>query len=98
MFTVAIPREQCEAYMCKSFGSRLQSPALQWYTNLANNSISPFDQLTNPFVEQFATVRSSRNSLVTSNASNSDTLSRSEITLDVSIEKRSLSHFAIRKP
>ncbi|KAL5573475.1 hypothetical protein UlMin_023072 [Ulmus minor] len=54
MFTAAIPREQREACMCKSFGSSLQGPALQWYTNLANNSISSFTQLTDTFVEQFA--------------------------------------------
>ena len=40
--------------MCKSFGSSLQGPALQWYTNLAKNSISSFTQLTDTFVEQFA--------------------------------------------
>ena len=40
--------------MCKSFGSSLQGPPLQWYTNLANNSISSFSQLTDIFVEQFA--------------------------------------------
>ena len=40
--------------MCKSFGSSLQGPALQWYTNLANSSISYFVQLTDTFVEQFA--------------------------------------------
>jgi len=54
MFTAAIPREQREACMCKSFGSSLQGPALQWYTNLANNSISSFAKLTDTFVEQFA--------------------------------------------
>ncbi|KAL5575504.1 hypothetical protein UlMin_017203 [Ulmus minor] len=54
MFTAAIPREQGEACMCKSFCSSLQGPALQWYTNLANNSISSFAQLTDTFVEQFA--------------------------------------------
>ena len=54
MFTAAIPREQREACMCKSFGSSLQGPALQWYTNLANNSISSFAQLTDTFIEQFA--------------------------------------------
>ena len=40
--------------MYKSFGSNLQGPALKWYTNLANNSISSFAQLTDTFVEQFA--------------------------------------------
>ena len=40
--------------MCKSFGSSLQGPALQWYTNLANNFISSFAQVTDTFVEQFA--------------------------------------------
>ena len=39
--------------MCKSFGSSLQGPALQWYTNQANNSISSFAQLMDTFVEQF---------------------------------------------
>ena len=29
-------------------------PALQWYTNLANNSISSFAQLMDTFIEQFA--------------------------------------------
>ncbi|XP_031267370.1 uncharacterized protein LOC116125798 [Pistacia vera] len=40
--------------MCKSFGSSLSSPALQWYTNLPNDSIDSFAQLTDNFVEQFA--------------------------------------------
>ncbi len=40
--------------MCKSFDSSLQGLALQWSTNLANNSIYSFVQLTNTFVEQFA--------------------------------------------
>ena len=42
LFTIAIPREQREACMCKSFGSSLQGPALQWYMNLPKNSISSF--------------------------------------------------------
>ena len=54
MFIAAIPREQREAYMCKSFGSSLQDTALQCYTNLANNSMSSFAQLTDTFVEKFA--------------------------------------------
>ena len=54
MFTAVILREQREACMCKSFGSSLQGLALQWYTNLANNSISSFAQLTDTFVEQFS--------------------------------------------
>ena len=53
MFTATIPREQCKACMCQSFGSSLQGPTLQWYTNLANNSISSFAQLTDTFLEQF---------------------------------------------
>ncbi|XP_031270932.1 uncharacterized protein LOC116129326 [Pistacia vera] len=40
--------------MCKSFGSSLSGPALQWYTNLPNRSIDSFAQLTDTFVEQFA--------------------------------------------
>ena len=51
MLTVTISCEQREACMCKSFGSNLQCPALQWYTNLPNNSISSFTQLTDTFVE-----------------------------------------------
>ncbi|KAM6569847.1 hypothetical protein CsatB_017832 [Cannabis sativa] len=54
MFTAAIPRELHEACMCKDFGSSLAGPALQWYTNLPNNSIASFAQLTDVFVKQFA--------------------------------------------
>ena len=43
--------------MCKGFRSSLVGPALQWYTNLPNNSISSFAQLTDIFVEQFASSR-----------------------------------------
>ena len=43
--------------MCKGFGSSLIGPALQWYTNLSNNYISTFAQLTDTFVEQFASSR-----------------------------------------
>lgn len=57
MFTVAIPRELRKACMCKGFGSSLVGPALQWYTNLSNNSIASFAQLTDIFVEQFASSR-----------------------------------------
>ena len=54
MFTAAIPRDLRDACMCKSFGSSLIGLALQWFTNLPNNSISSFAQLTDTFVEQFA--------------------------------------------
>ncbi|XP_031272660.1 uncharacterized protein LOC116131157 [Pistacia vera] len=54
MFTVSIPRSLREACMCKSFGSSLFGPTLQWYTNLPNGSINSFAQLTDTFVEQFA--------------------------------------------
>ena len=57
MFTTAIPRDLREACMCKGFGSSLIGPALQWYTNLPNNSICSFAQLTDTFVEQFASSR-----------------------------------------
>ena len=53
LFIVAIPWELCEACMCKSFGSSLMGPTLQWYTNLPKNSISSFAQLIDTFVEQF---------------------------------------------
>ncbi|XP_031247982.1 uncharacterized protein LOC116105714 [Pistacia vera] len=54
MFTVSKPRPLREACMCKSFGSSLSDPALQWCTNLPNGSIDSFAQLTDTFVEQFA--------------------------------------------
>ncbi|XP_057774797.1 uncharacterized protein LOC130993776 [Salvia miltiorrhiza] len=57
MFTVAIPRDMREACMCKGFGSSLIGPALKWYTNLPNNSISSFAQLTDVFVQQYASSR-----------------------------------------
>ena len=57
MSTTTIPRDLREACVCKGFGSNLIGPALQWYTNLPNNSICSFVQLTNTFVEQFASSR-----------------------------------------
>ncbi|KAK0608385.1 hypothetical protein LWI29_029952 [Acer saccharum] len=54
MFTAAIPRDLRGVCMCKAFGSSLSGQALQWYTNLPNNSIDSFAQLTDTFVEQFA--------------------------------------------
>ena len=52
ILTAAILCEQREACMCKSFDSILQGPALQWYKNLPNNSISSFTQLTDTFIHQ----------------------------------------------
>ena len=57
MFTIAIPRNLREACMCKWFGISLLRPALQWYTNLPNNTICSFVQLTNIFFEQYASSR-----------------------------------------
>ncbi|KAK0571909.1 hypothetical protein LWI29_023432 [Acer saccharum] len=57
MFTAVIPRDLREACMCKAFGSSLSGPAPPWYTNLPNNSIDSFAQLTDTFVEQFASSR-----------------------------------------
>ncbi|KAK2663107.1 hypothetical protein Ddye_001681 [Dipteronia dyeriana] len=57
MFTAAIQRDLREAYMCKAFGSSLSVPALQWYMNLPNNSISSFAQLIDTLVEQFTSNR-----------------------------------------
>ncbi|XP_031264857.1 uncharacterized protein LOC116123188 [Pistacia vera] len=54
MFAISIPWDLREACMCKSFGSSLSRPALQWYTNLPNNFIGSFAQLTDVFIEQFA--------------------------------------------
>ncbi|XP_031257041.1 uncharacterized protein LOC116115048 [Pistacia vera] len=54
MSVASIPRDLREACMCKSFGSSLLGSALQWYTNLPNNTISSFAQLTDTFIEQFA--------------------------------------------
>ncbi|KAL5732712.1 hypothetical protein ACOSQ2_032404 [Xanthoceras sorbifolium] len=57
MFMAAVPRDLQEAYMCKGFRSNLVGSALQWYTNLPNNSIVSFEQLNDMFVEQFASRR-----------------------------------------
>ncbi|KAH6785376.1 hypothetical protein C2S51_037831 [Perilla frutescens var. frutescens] len=57
MFTTSIPRQSKEAGMYKGFGSSLSGPALQWFTNLPNSSISTFAQLNDLFVEQFASSR-----------------------------------------
>ncbi|KAK2642247.1 hypothetical protein Ddye_024010 [Dipteronia dyeriana] len=56
-FTVEISRDLREAYMCKAFGSSLGGPAIPWYTNLPNNSISSFEHLIDTFLEQFASSR-----------------------------------------
>ncbi|KAL0886329.1 hypothetical protein Bca101_010312 [Brassica carinata] len=58
MLAVALPKESCEATMCKGFGSTLIGPALQWYINLPIRSISSFASLSDKFVEQFAISRS----------------------------------------
>ncbi|XP_038693781.1 uncharacterized protein LOC119991507 [Tripterygium wilfordii] len=44
--------------MCKAFGCcRLTGLALQWFINLPNVSINSFAQLTDLFIEQFASSR-----------------------------------------
>ncbi|XP_038688665.1 uncharacterized protein LOC119987827 [Tripterygium wilfordii] len=57
MMTTTVPKESRKACMCKGFGCCLTGPALQWFINLPNNSISSFAQLTDLFVEQFASSR-----------------------------------------
>ncbi|KAF3549304.1 hypothetical protein DY000_02008178 [Brassica cretica] len=57
MLVVALPKESCEATMCKGFGSNLTGPALQWYINLPSMSIASFAILSDKFVEQFASSR-----------------------------------------
>ncbi|KAL5836641.1 hypothetical protein ACOSQ3_013810 [Xanthoceras sorbifolium] len=56
-FPAAIPQDLREACMCKGFGSSLVGSALQWYTNLPNVSINSFAQLTDTFIEPFASSR-----------------------------------------
>ncbi|KAF3508927.1 hypothetical protein F2Q69_00007455 [Brassica cretica] len=57
MLVVALPKDSCEATMCKGFGSNLTGPALQWYINLPSMSIASFAILSDKFVEQFASSR-----------------------------------------
>ncbi|XP_038698571.1 uncharacterized protein LOC119996119 [Tripterygium wilfordii] len=57
MLTLTVSRESREACMCKAFGCCLTGPALQWFINLPNASISSFAQLTDLFIEQFASSR-----------------------------------------
>uniref|UniRef100_A0A0D2ZR16 Retrotransposon gag domain-containing protein n=1 Tax=Brassica oleracea var. oleracea TaxID=109376 RepID=A0A0D2ZR16_BRAOL len=57
MLAVALPKGSREATMCKSFGSTLTGPALQWYINLPSKSIASFAVLSDKFVEQFASRR-----------------------------------------
>jgi len=59
----AIPRDLRKACMCKGFGSSLIRLALQWYTNLPNNSIFSFTQLIDTSVEQFANSRKPKRDL-----------------------------------
>ncbi|KAF3500805.1 hypothetical protein F2Q69_00042518 [Brassica cretica] len=57
MLAEALPKGSREATMCKSFGSTLTRPALQWYINLPSRSIASFAVLSDKFVEQFASSR-----------------------------------------
>ena len=57
MFTNTILKDLREACMCKEFCLSLIGLALQWYTNLPNNLICSFAQLTNTFFEQLASSR-----------------------------------------
>ncbi|XP_057250586.1 uncharacterized protein LOC104892735 [Beta vulgaris subsp. vulgaris] len=57
MITISIPKNMQEACMCKGFGSTLTGPALQWFINLNNGTISSFAQLVNAFNMQFASSR-----------------------------------------
>ncbi|XP_057249302.1 uncharacterized protein LOC104893751 [Beta vulgaris subsp. vulgaris] len=57
MITISIPKNMREACMCKGFGSTLTGPALQWFINLNNGTISSFAQLVNAFNMQFASSR-----------------------------------------
>ena len=88
MFTAAIPHDLREACMRKSFRSILMGPTLQWFTKLPKNSISSFTQLTDTFVEQFASSKNSRIFQEISIASNNVAVSHSVTTLDGSTERR----------
>jgi ribonuclease HI len=44
-----------DAIMCKTFSMSLGSVALMWYTSLAPNSISEFDELERAFTSRFVT-------------------------------------------
>ncbi|XP_010669872.1 uncharacterized protein LOC104886992 [Beta vulgaris subsp. vulgaris] len=57
MITISIPKNMREACICKGFGSTLTGPALQWFINLNNGTISSFAQLVNIFNMQFASSR-----------------------------------------
>ncbi|KAF3520327.1 hypothetical protein DY000_02060874 [Brassica cretica] len=58
MLVVALQKVSREATMCKGFGSTMIRPALQWFINLPTRSISSFANLSDKFVEQFASSRS----------------------------------------
>lgn len=57
MHTTDVNQYQREACMCKSFGSSLAGPALQWFVNLLNGSISSFAKLQDLFIERFSSSR-----------------------------------------
>ena len=74
--------------MCKSFGSSLIGPALHWFINLPNNSISSFAQLTDTFVEQFTSSKKLENFQEIFIASNNVIASHSATMLAGSTERR----------
>ena len=61
MFSSAIPHGLREACMCNTFGSSLIELAFQWYTNMPNNSIASFSQLTLQEIWSLATKLLARN-------------------------------------
>lgn len=54
MMASVLPAEKRHAAMCRGFGISLIGPALVWWTNLPPGKIASFNELTNIFVEQFA--------------------------------------------
>ncbi|XP_074377779.1 uncharacterized protein LOC141719306 [Apium graveolens] len=57
MSSVPIIQDLREPCMCKSFGSTLSGPALQWFMSLPNGSISTFADLVDAFNIQFSSSR-----------------------------------------
>ncbi|XP_038678369.1 uncharacterized protein LOC119979810 [Tripterygium wilfordii] len=54
MGVIAIPYGMHETCICKGFGSTLTGPALRWYINLPNGSITSFEKLSETFMIQFS--------------------------------------------
>ena len=48
-----IPKEALDAFKCKMFAQSLRGPALKWFSNLQEGSITGFKDLSKKFIDNY---------------------------------------------